>query len=298
MPAAAPVAVCLIADPAVQPLDPALVREVARAARGEARWLSPGEAAEIVAAAGVAEPADVATLVGDAAVDHAVVPLAGRRKRLLVSDMDSTIITIECIDELADFAGLKDEVAAVTRRAMNGELDFVAALEARVALLAGLPEATIAEVIRERLRPMPGAEALVRTMRAHGALAVLVSGGFTAFTRHVREAVGFDLDEANALEVRDGRLTGRLVPPVRDAAAKLATLERLRAGRGLARADTLAVGDGANDLPMIAAAGLGVAFRAHPRVREQAPVRVNRSDLTALLYLQGYAKAEFAASRP
>jgi phosphoserine phosphatase len=291
-----PAAVCLIADPAVQPLDPALVREVARLAGGEPRWLAPDEAAEVVAE-GVG-PGDVterlAQLLDDAPVDHAVLPLSRRRKRLLVSDMDSTIITVECVDELADFAGLKAEVAAVTRRAMNGELDFAAALEARVALLAGLPESALAEVTRERLRLMPGAVTLVRTMRARaGALTALVSGGFTAFTGHVRELCGFDLDQANSLEVAGGRLTGRIVPPLRDAGTKLATLERLRVERGLEQAETLAVGDGANDLPMIRAAGLGVAFRAHPRVRAQAPFRVDRGDLTALLYLQGYARAEF-----
>jgi phosphoserine phosphatase len=266
------------------------VREVARATAGEVRWLAEETAAEIQAEAADAD--EVARIVGEAPVDYAVTPAAGRR-RLLISDMDSTIITIECIDELADFAGLKAEVAAVTRRAMNGELDFVAALEARVALLAGLPKSVMAEVIRERLRFMPGATTLVRTMRAAGALTVLVSGGFTTFTRHVREVVGFHLDEANALEVSDGRLTGRLVAPIRAAEAKLATLERLRLEHGLDRSETLAVGDGANDLPMIKAAGLGVAFRAHPRVRAEAPVRVGHGDLTALLYLQGYTRDEF-----
>jgi phosphoserine phosphatase len=285
--------VCLIADPAVQPLAPALVREVARATGGEARWLAEGTAAEIRAETVDAD--EVARIVAEAPVDLAVTPAAGRR-RLLISDMDSTIITIECIDELADFAGLKAEVAAVTRRAMNGELDFVAALEARVALLAGLPEGVMAEVIRERLRFMPGAATLVRTMRAAGALTVLVSGGFTVFTRYVREVVGFHLDEANALEVLDGRLTGRLLGPIRAAEAKRATLERLRMEHGLERGETLAVGDGANDLPMIKAAGLGVAFRAHPRVRAEAPVQIDHGDLTALLYLQGYARDEFVTA--
>jgi phosphoserine phosphatase len=286
--------VCLIADPAVQPLAPALVHEVARATGGEARWLAEGTAAEVTAEKLDAD--EVARIVADAAVDTVVIPAAGRRKKLLISDMDSTIITIECIDELADFAGLKAEVAAVTRRAMNGELDFVAALEARVALLAGLPEGAMAEVIRERLRFMPGAATLVRTMRAAGALTVLVSGGFTVFTRYVREVVGFHLDEANALEVQDGRLTGRLLGPIRAAEAKRATLERLRVEHGLERGETLAVGDGANDLPMIKAAGLGVAFRAHPRVRAEAPVQIDHGDLTALLYLQGYARDEFVSA--
>jgi phosphoserine phosphatase len=290
-----PAVLCLIADPAVQPLRSALVREVAAAIRGEARWLAPETAAEVLAPGldPAAAVGAVAGLLAGEPVDHAALPVEQRRKRLLVSDMDSTVITIECVDELADFAGRKLEIAAVTRRAMNGEIAFAEALESRVALLAGLRESAVAEVIRERLRLMPGAVTLVQTMRAHGALTVLVSGGFAAFTRHVREAVGFDLDEANELEIRDGRLTGRLSPPLRDATAKLATLKRLTAERGIERAETLAVGDGANDLPMLRAAGLGVAFRAHPRVRAEAPVRVERGDLTALLYLQGYSCEEF-----
>jgi phosphoserine phosphatase len=286
--------VCLIADPAVQPLAPALVREVARATGGEVLWLADETAAEVTAEA--VDSDAIARIVADTPVDLAVTPAAGRRKKLLISDMDSTIITIECIDELADFAGLRAEVAAVTRRAMNGELDFVAALEARVALLVGLPESVMAEVTRERLRFMPGAATLVRTMRAAGALTVLVSGGFTVFTRYVREVVGFHVDEANALEVQGGRLTGRLEGPIRAAEAKRATLERLRVEHGLERGETLAVGDGANDLPMIRAAGLGVAFRAHPRVRAEAPVRIGYGDLTALLYLQGYARDEFVTA--
>ena len=214
-----PAVLCLIADPAVQPLRSALVREVAAAIRGEARWLAPETAVEVLAPGldPAAAAGAVAGLLAGEPVDHAALPVEQRRKRLLVSDMDSTVITIECIDELADLAGRKAEIAAVTRRAMNGEIAFAEALESRVALLAGLRESAVAEVIRERLRLMPGAVTLVRTMRAHGALTVLVSGGFAAFTRHVREAVGFDLDEANELEIRDGRLTGRLSPPLRDA---------------------------------------------------------------------------------
>ena len=287
----------LIADPAPAPLDPGLVREVARAVKGAPRWLAEGEAAEIASEALAPDAAAeaVAPLVAGLLVDHACLPVAARRKRLLVSDMDSTMITIECIDELADFAGIKPQIAEVTRRAMNGEIDFPTALRARVALLEGLPASTIDEVIRERLRLMPGARTLVRTMRAHGACTMLVSGGFTAFTAIVRDAIGFDADEANVLEIVDGRLTGRLVGPLRDAGSKLAALERLMAERGLEREATAAVGDGANDLPMIRASGLGVAFRAHPRVRAQAPVRIEHGDLTAVLYLQGYAKDELVS---
>ena len=293
-----PAIACLIANPERHPLDPRLVAEAARALEGEARWLGEAEAAEI--ACGELDPAEAALRLDAAAggepVDRAVLPADHRRKRLLLCDMDSTIITIECIDELADFAGLKERIAAVTRRAMNGELDFAAALRERVALLAGLPETVIDRVIAERLRLMPGAATLVRTMRAHGAFAGLVSGGFTRFTRHVRGLCGFDLEEANELEVADGVLTGRLAGELRGAEAKLAALVRLRGELGIAPEETLAVGDGANDLPMLREAGLGVAFRAHERVRAAAPCRIEHGDLTALLYLQGYRRDEFAAA--
>ena len=294
-----PAVACLIADPERQPLAPGLVAEAARALGGAARWLADAEAAEI--ATDTLEPevaaARLEALVGDLPVDRAVLPATYRRKRLLLSDMDSTIITIECIDELADFAGLKERIAAVTRRAMNGELDFAAALRERVALLAGLDQSVIDRVIAERLRLMPGAVTLVRTMRAHGARTGLVSGGFTRFTRHVRDLCGFDLEEANELEIADGVLTGRLVGELRGAEAKLAALIRLRDELRLAPEATLAVGDGANDLPMLRAAGLGVAFRAHERVRAAAPCRIEQGDLTALLFLQGYRRDEFATDR-
>jgi phosphoserine phosphatase len=287
---------CLIADPATGALAPALVRDAASRLRGEPRWLGP--AAVEIATALEAWAAEVALreVVGDASVDVAAVPAEGRRKRLLIADMDSTMITIECIDELADFAGIKAQVAAVTARTMNGELDFRQSLLARVALLAGLPAAAIDEVCRERVRPMPGAGALVATMRAEGARCVLVSGGFTAFTRFVRERLGFDADEGNRLEVRDGRLTGRLVGAIRDAGSKREALARHCRELGITEAAALAVGDGANDVPMLRAAGLGVGFHAHPRVQAAVAVNVRHADLTALLHLQGYRRDEIVAA--
>lgn len=290
-----PAIACLIADPERAPLEVRLVEEAEKLLGGKARWLADAQAVEIPAPGAEEGAALLDDLFAGAAIDWAVLPVEHRRKRLLVCDMDSTIITIECIDELADFAGIKAEVAEVTRKAMNGELDFAAALRKRVSLLAGLPQATIDAVIAQRLRLMPGARTLVQTMRAHGARSALVSGGFTAFTRHVQGLCGFDVEEANELEVTDGRLTGRLVGELRGSQAKLRALTELRQRLGLEPSATLAVGDGANDLPMIQAAGLGVAFHAHPRVRAQAPVRIDHGDLTALLFLQGYGRDDFVA---
>ena len=228
-----------------------------------------------------------------AGVDLVVQPRAGRRKALLIADMDSTMITVECIDELADYAGIKAQVAEVTERAMRGELDFEGALDARVALLAGLDEGAIDRCLAERVRIMPGAVPLVRTMRAHGALAVLVSGGFTRFAEPVATEIGFDRAIANRLLIADGRLTGRVARPIVGAATKEATLRAVIAERGLTPARTLAVGDGANDLPMIRAAGLGVAYHAKPIVAEAAAARVQHGDLTTLLWAQGIPKAEW-----
>jgi len=292
-----PLAVCLIADPTGTPLDPALAAEAGRVLGATPRWLAESEACELMLEGG--DPGALARRVrralGDSPLDVAVVDRAEPVKRLLISDMDSTIITVECIDELADVLGLKAEVAAITRRAMNGELDFKAALRHRVALLKGLPVAIIDEVYRERVRLMPGARTLIRTMRARGAITVLVSGGFEPFVERVTDEVGFDLGEANRLEIENGRLTGRVIEPIRDAGSKLATLRQLSARHGLQPAQTLAVGDGANDLPMLAAAGLGVAFRAHPRVIAASRVAITFGDLTALLYLQGIPKSAFAS---
>lgn len=216
-----------------------------------------------------------------------------RRKKLLVSDMDSTIITIECIDELADYAGLKEKVAAITERAMNGELDFVAALNERVALLAGMPESVLQECYDSRVKLMPGAEALVKTMAANGASTVLISGGFTFFTSRVAKAAGFEEHVANVLDVKDGKLTGKVKPPIVDKHVKKETLLARMDALGLGRDETLAAGDGANDLPMLLSSGLGVAFHAKPSVKAEAVHKIDHCDLSALLYAQGYVKRDF-----
>ncbi len=226
-------------------------------------------------------------------VDVAVLPAQGLRKRLLAADMDSTMIEVECIDELADYAGRKAEVAAVTERAMRGELDFEAALEARVALLAGLDEAAIDRCRQERVTLTPGARTLVRTMGAHGAWTLLVSGGFTRFAEPVAEAIGFEASAANRLEVQEGRLSGRVLKPILGAEGKKRAMLEAAAARGLPREALLAVGDGANDIPMVEAAGLGVAYRAKPALAAAADARVEANDLTALLYMQGYSRRDW-----
>ncbi len=256
---------------------------------GRPHWLSPGVAAEIATAG--AEPGALAgtlrSAIAPLAVDVNVVPEAGRRKRLLLADMDSTMIEQECIDELADYAGLKEPVSAITERAMRGEIAFEPALRERVALLEGLPVGVVDEIVAERIRLMPGARELVAAMRRAGAHTCLVSGGFTIFTDRVAAMIGFDENRANRLVVRDGRLTGAVEEPILGREAKRACLVELRERLGLQRDETLAIGDGANDLAMIGEAGLGVAFRAKPAVAEAAGARIEASDLTGILALQG-----------
>ncbi|MBP0579245.1 phosphoserine phosphatase SerB [Labrys sp. LIt4] len=227
------------------------------------------------------------------AVDLVVQEAAGRRKHLFLADMDSTMIGQECIDELADFVGAKAMVAEITERAMRGEIAFEPALRERVALLKGLPESIADEVIRERLTLTSGGPELVRTIRANGAYTALVSGGFTLFTAKIGAMVGFDEHHSNLLVVKDGYLTGEVAEPILGKEAKRANLERLRQARGLAASDTMAVGDGANDLAMLGEAGLGVAYRAKPAVAAAARMRVEHGDLTALLYAQGYRSQDF-----
>jgi phosphoserine phosphatase len=229
-----------------------------------------------------------------APVDVVVQPAAHRRKKLFVADMDSTMIEQECIDELADFVGLKVLVAAITERAMKGEIEFEPALCERVALLKDLPASVIDEVIEKRVHLTPGARALVATMRAHGAYTCLVSGGFSLFTNRIAALIGFDENRANRLVIENGRLAGRVEEPILGREAKLAALKELTAKLKLDPADTLAAGDGANDIPMIEAAGLGVAYHAKPAVAAAASARIDHGDLTALLYLQGYQQKEFA----
>jgi phosphoserine phosphatase len=228
-----------------------------------------------------------------AAVDVVLQPTVRRKKKLFVADMDSTVIEQECIDELADFVGLKAHVAAITERAMRGEIEFEPALRERVALLKGLPASVIDEVIEKRIRLMPGAHALVTTMRKHGAYTCLVSGGFTLFTDRIAAMIGFDENRANKLVIENGKLAGRVEEPILGRKAKLGALKQLTARLKLDPADTLAAGDGANDIPMIEAAGLGVAYRAKPAVAAAAQACIEHGDLTALLYLQGYRREEF-----
>ena len=286
----------LITAPTGPALDPALAAALRNAwGGGDLRWLAPGQA---VAFALPARPADAPAVWADLqamGVDLVVQPAAGRRKAVLLADMDSTMIGQECIDELADVAGVGERVAAITARAMNGQMDFESALDARVALLEGLSETVIAQVLATRITPMPGGAALVATMRAHGAHAALISGGFTAFTGPVAAALGFDEHRANTLLAQDGRLTGRVARPILGGAAKLAALDDIVARRGLTRADVIAVGDGMNDSAMLTHAGIGVALHAKPALQALVDVQINHGDLTALLYLQGYAQSDFAA---
>jgi phosphoserine phosphatase len=291
----------LISNPARPALDDAAVAvAVGVLATAQApRILDPGIAVDIPFTPGGADDKAIAerlrVALKEAAVDVVVQPLAARRKRLFVADMDSTMIGQECIDELADLVGLKEHVAAITERAMRGEIEFEPALRERVALLKGLPVAVVEDVIAKRITLTPGGRELVNTMRQNGAYTCLVSGGFTLFTGPISRTIGFNEDRGNTLLVDRDKLAGRVAEPILGREAKLATLIELRERLGLSPQDTLAAGDGANDLAMIEVAGLGVAYHAKPKVAAAAHARIDHGDLTALLYCQGYARSEFAA---
>ena len=286
----------LIAAPGA--LDPALVPALRDAwGGGEAVWLAPDEAAEFSIQDVPGNRWEVWADLQAHAVDLVVQPTEGRRKKMLLADMDSTMIRQECIDELAEVAGVGAHVREITARAMNGELDFEGALLERVALLAGLNEAVIGEVLRDRISYMPGGAALVATMRAQGAYCALVSGGFTAFTQAVAAHLGFDEHRANTLLADGGRLKGDVARPILGRAAKVQALEEISARLGISESDVIAVGDGANDLGMLGRAGAGVALHAKPSVAAECDIRINHGDLTALLYVQGYAQEEFRPAR-
>ena len=292
----------LVATLICNPADPALDSTVVDGARailpspGPAQWLFDEVAVDIP----FDSQDDIKTIEnrlragrGDLPIDIVVQPQALRRKKLFLADMDSTMIGQECIDELADYAGLKARVAAITERAMRGEIAFEPALRERVALLKGLPVSVVDEVLAKRITLTPGGRELVATMRAHGAYTCLISGGFTLFTHAVAAMIGFQENRANQLVVEDGKLTGEVMEPILGRATKLATLIELRESFDLDNIDTLVTGDGANDLGMIETAGLGVAYHAKPTVAAAAAVRIDHGDLTALLYAQGYRREEF-----
>lgn len=294
--------VSLICNPARPALDAAVISRARAAAhsaglvRGDLEILSEGVAAELVcigSADGRSAAAAIEGALRPAPVDVVVQPAEGRRKRFLIADMDSTIIGQECIDELADSVGLRAEISAITERAMRGEIDFEGALLQRVAMLKGMPESVLSEVFGARIALNPGARTLVQTMKKAGAATALVSGGFSYFVERVAALAGFGETRANRLEIESGVLTGEVARPILGRMAKLEALRSIAEANGIGQRDTLAVGDGANDLDMLSAAGLGVAYRAKPSVASSARVRIDHGDLTALLFVQGYRLREF-----
>lgn len=292
----------LIAAPDKANLEPSLVE---RARDGlttagatlsdDAMWLADHIACDLGFSGARLDAARQAVIsaLGAAPIDVVVQPASNRRKSILVADMDSTIITVETVDLLAERAGVGAKVSEITARSMRGELDFTASLRARVAMLAGLEAAVLEDIRDTALTLTPGARTLVATMRANGAHTVLVSGGFTIFTAAIARRVGFDADQGNRLRITGGRLDGTLVDPVINRGGKRTALAAIAKARGASRSETMAIGDGANDLDMLEFAGLGVAFRAKPIVANSAPARIDHGDLTAALYIQGYRQDEF-----
>lgn len=286
--------VSLIAGSAGRGLDPAAAEALRNAwGGGTVDWLSPDEAAEFPVSRMPDNLWQVWSDFQALSVDLIIQPVENRKKRMLLADMDSTLIQQECIDELAAEAGVGAHVADITARAMNGELDFNDALRERVGLLRGLDVSVIEKVLAERITLMPGGPALVATMKANGAYCALVSGGFTSFTAHIAKLLGFDQHRANTLLGQDGKLTGEVGMPILGRDAKVSALVEITQNLGLAPDDVIAVGDGANDLGMLGLAGAGVALHAKPVVAEQCDIRINHGDLSALLYLQGYRRDEF-----
>ncbi|QJE73528.1 phosphoserine phosphatase SerB [Aerophototrophica crusticola] len=293
----------LITDPAQGGLDDSTARLARTALRdlgaeaGAPDWLHEGIACDVAFSGLDADQAQaaVAKALAGQPVDVVAQVAEGRRKAVLVADMESTIIEQEMLDELGELVGARDKIAAITARAMNGEIDFKGALRERVALLSGLPGTVLADMMG-RITLMPGAATLLATLKKHGTYCALVSGGFKPFTAHVRDRLAFDEDQANDLEVADGKLTGKPLEPILDKDAKLQALIRIAGSRRVPLVATMTVGDGANDLPMLQGAGTGVAFHAKPTVAAQARARVDHGDLTALLYIQGYRAAEMVAS--
>ena len=292
----------LICNPAKAVLDDSTVSTVCAALNAlgadtqNPNWLSPDEAVDLEFSSGTltakAAEAAVHEVLGDAPVDVIAQYSDRRRKKLLIADMDSTIVTGETLDELAEFAGLGDAISAITRRAMQGELDFAEALRERVAMLKGLDESYLAKTM-DGVTLNPGAETLIATMRANRAVTALISGGFSYFTDRVRQQVGFDSSLGNRLDIQDGKLTGRAIPPIVDKDIKYEMLVDMAQQQNLGMADTMTIGDGANDVPMLAAAGTGVAYHAHPVARKAARARLDHADLTGALFVQGYHRDEF-----